>query len=179
MIRKILPSKDPRLNGLSKPVKVIDKKVLTLAKDLVDTLKVQKEPEGVGLAACQIGVLLQVFAMVQADKIRVIINPEVLEVKNVKKTTKTGKTKIKESDILEGCLSLPNYYGPLKRPNFIKIKFLNLKGEEVTEIFRGFQAQIVQHELDHLKGVLFLRRIFEQKKPLYKLKGDEFEEVEL
>lgn len=180
MIRKIVLSKDPKMHSLSKPIKKIDKKVLALARDLTDTLEAQKDPEGVGLSACQIGILSQIFAMVDKDKrIKIIINPEVLEVKNVKKASKVKSHEHGEGDVLEGCLSIPNYYGPLKRPNFITIKYLNLKGESVTETFRDFQAQIVQHEIDHLKGILFLRRIFEQKRPLYKLSGNEFEEVEL
>ena len=80
---------------------------------------------------------------------------------------------------MEGCLSLPHYYGPLKRPKKITIKYLNSEANEVIEDFVGFTAQIVQHEIDHLNGILFIDRLLTDKKPLYKLAGDEWEEVEL
>jgi len=80
---------------------------------------------------------------------------------------------------MEGCLSLPHYYGPLKRSDHITLKYLSPEGKEVTEDFVGFTAQIVQHEIDHLNGILFVDRLLEVKKPLYKLEGDSWEEVEL
>lgn len=177
MIRKILKSGDPLLRKVSKPVKKIDKKVLSLIKDLKDTLAVQKDPEGVGLSACQIGVNLRVFVMllVKDKKIVSVINPQVLAIseKKVKPTTKKG------SSILEGCLSLPSYYAPLKRSASVKIKYLSPDGSQLTEEFSGFQAQIVQHEIDHLNGMMFLDRLLKQKKPLYKLEDGEWVEVEL
>ncbi len=174
MVRKILRSKDPLLRKVSKPIKKIDKKVLGLIGDLKDTLAKQKEPEGVGLAACQIGVNLRLFVMVKSRKIIPIINPEILEVSG-----KKAKLKTKAGSILEGCLSLPNYYAPLKRSSSIKIKYLTPEGEETVESFAGFEAQIVQHEIDHLNGIMFLQRLFEQKKPLYQLENGEWVEVEL
>jgi len=81
--------------------------------------------------------------------------------------------------VLEGCLSLPHYYGPLKRADSVTVKYLNEKGEEITEDLEGFDAQIILHEIDHLEGKLFIDRLFEEKKPLYKVDGDEWEEVEL
>jgi len=59
------------------------------------------------------------------------------------------------------------------------LKYLNEKGEEITEDFEGFNAQIILHEVDHLDGILFIDRLLEDKKPLYKVEGDEWEEVEL
>ena len=80
---------------------------------------------------------------------------------------------------MEGCLSLPNFYGPLKRADYVKIKYLNEYGEEKIEEFKGFFAQIVLHEIDHLEGILFIDRLLTAKKPLFRLKGKEWEEVEL
>lgn len=176
MIRKVVRTGNPKLKAVSKAVKSVDKKVLNLIKDLSDTLKVQKDPEGVGLAACQIGENARVFVMVTKEgKIKPVINPEIIDIdKGTKKASK-----IKGKSILEGCLSLPNYYGPLKRAQKITIKYLNTQGKEITETFSGMEAQIVQHEIDHLNGIMFLQRLFEQKKPLYKLEGEEWEEVNL
>lgn len=161
MIRKILETKNPILRQRSKPVVKIDKKILALAKDLQDTLLVQKDPVGVGLAAPQIGKSLRIFVVKDKNKIRTIINPEVISVSTAKK--RKGK-----NEIMEGCLSLPNYYGELKRANLIKLKYQNLKGKEVVEIFGGFSAQIIQHEMDHLEGILFIDKLLKQNIPLYK-----------
>ncbi len=176
MIRKILRSGDPKLREISKPVAKIDSKILKLVQDLKETLAIQKDPEGVGLAAPQIGKRLRVFVANYKSLNRVVINPEIISTKNKPRSTKVSRGK---QEILEGCLSLPNYYGPLKRINLIKIKYLNEEGKETVEEFKGFDAQIILHEIDHLNGVLFLDRLLEQKKPLYKLEKDQWEEVEL
>ncbi len=176
MIRKILQSGDPILRKVSKPVKKVDKKVLEVIRDLKDTLKVQKEPEGVGLAAPQIGKNLQIFIADFKNFKKIIINPKILK---ITKGSGTKTQKKSKKEILEGCLSLPNYYGPLKREGKLTLKYLNEKGEEITETFMDFEAQIILHEIDHLNGILFIDRLFEAKKPLYKVEGDEWEEVEL
>ena len=177
MIQKIVQSGDKKLREISKPVVKFDKKVKGLIQDLKDTLIVQQDPEGVGLAAPQIGVNLRVFAINYKHLQRVIVNPELLEIKtNSKlKVSKRGK-----DEILEGCLSLPHYYGPLKREDFVRVKYKDEDGQEVIEEFKGFDAQIILHEIDHLNGILFVDRLLEQKKKLYKLdESDEWEEVEI
>jgi len=120
---------------------------------------------------------LRVFAINYKHLQRVIVNPELLEIKtNSKlKVSKRGK-----DEILEGCLSLPHYYGPLKREDFVRVKYKDEDGQEVIEEFKGFDAQIILHEIDHLNGILFVDRLLEQKKKLYKLdESDEWEEVEI
>ncbi len=176
MIRKVLASTNPSLRQKAKAVQKIDKKILDLVRDLKDTLGVQTDPEGVGLAAPQIGKNLRIFLIKHKGVERVIINPEVLEAKNAKSPE---KTKIKKGQIMEGCLSLPHYYGPIKRANYVKLKYLGEDGKENVEEFKEFFAQIVLHEIDHLEGILFVDRLLQQKKPLYKLVKDEWEEVEL
>jgi peptide deformylase len=179
MIQKILPSSDPVLRLKSKAVAKVDKKILQLIQDLKDTLKVQKDPEGVGLAAPQIGKNLRVFVANYKGFDRVVINPEVLKIEKMPHPTKASQKKESKREILEGCLSLPYYYGPLKRAPKITVKYLNENGEEVTETFEGFNAQIIMHEIDHLEGILFVDHLLKEKKPLYKVEGDEWEEVEL
>lgn len=173
MIRKILRSGDSKLREISKPVTKIDSKILELIRDLKETLAIQKDPEGVGLAAPQIGRNLRIFVANYKDLNKIVINPEIIEQSGSKSKKKS------KNEILEGCLSLPNYYGPLKRVSSIKIKYLNEEGGEVAEEFKGFDAQIILHEIDHLNGVLFLDRLLEQKKPLYKLEKDAWEEVDI
>lgn len=176
MIRKILQSGDPILRIKSKPVAKVDKKVKSLIADLKDTLSIQKDPEGVGLAAPQIGKNLQVFVCNHKDFERVVINPKILD---IQEQTRAAKAKRSKHEILEGCLSLPYYYGPLKRAKSIKVEYLNEKGESITEVFEDFSAQIILHEIDHLNGVLFIDHLLKEKKPLYKVEDDEWEEVEL
>jgi|SRR3972149_3555117 len=174
MIQKILTVKDPALRIQSKEVKNFDKKILNLIKDLKDTLVVQKDPIGVGLAAPQIGKSVRAFAVKPKTEIKILINPKVISV------SKDAKDLIDEhTKLMEGCLSLPNLYGPLKRPDSIKVNYLDDKGEKRTSLFDGFEAQIIQHEIDHLNGVLFTDRLLEQKKPLYELVNGEWERVEL
>ena len=176
MVRKILQSGDPLLRSKSKPVEKVDKKILKLVQDLKDTLSIQKDPEGVGLAAPQIGKNLQVFVCSYKNFSRVVINPKILSITNMLKAEKEIKSK---REILEGCLSLPYYYGPLKRAKKIKVEYLNEQDKKITEEFEGFDAQIILHEIDHLNGVLFIDHLLKEKKPLYKVENDEWEEVEL
>lgn len=179
MIRPILQSGDPVLRQKSKPVEKIDKKVLDLIKDMQDTLVVQKDPEGIGLAAPQIGKNVRIFLMKpkQNEPATVIINPKIISIKN--KEEKTKNTVKKKSDILEGCLSLPHFYGPLKRADRLTLGYMNQEGENVEQEFEGLMAQIVLHEIDHLNGVLFIDRLLEQKKPLYEYQKGVWEKVEL
>lgn len=172
MIRKILPANDLILRKVAKPVTKIDKKVLSLIKDLKDTLIVQKDPVGIGLAAPQIGKGLQVFVIRPKDKARAFINPKLLSV------TKSAQGK-KQKKIMEGCLSVPNYYGPLRRAQKAKIEYLNSKGENIIEEFTGLSAQIILHEIDHLKGKLFIDHLLTQKQKLYEYINGEWEEVDL
>jgi len=181
MIRKIVGVKNPILRQKSKPVGKIDKKIKDLVNDMQETLEVQDDPEGVGLAAPQVGRNLRLFVIDYSGEKRVIINPEIIKITNDQKlhSAKVRGKKRKSKKILEGCLSLPNYYGPIKRSTKIKISYTNLDGKKTVEEFNGFFAQIIQHEIDHLNGVLFIDRILEQKTPLFKFEGDAWEEVEL
>ena len=176
MVRKIVQSGDSILRIKSKPVTKVDKKVKDLIKDLKDTLAVQKDPEGIGLAAPQIGKNLRVFVCNYKNFSRVVINPKVLSITEMSKVEKEKKSK---NEILEGCLSLPYYYGPLKRAKKVNVEYLNEEGKKVTEEFVGFDAQIILHEIDHLNGILFIDHLLKEKKPLYKVENDEWEEVEL
>lgn len=179
MIRKILSVKEKSLREPSKPVARVDKKILALIEDMQDTLAAQKDPEGVGLAAPQIGKNVRIFLMSYENAEKIVINPVII--KGEKQIQKIGdkKKKKRREKLLEGCLSLPHYYGPLKRPKKLKIRYMDETGKTVEEEFHGFLAQIVQHEIDHLDGILFIDRILEQNAPLYHFHGDDWEEVEL
>jgi len=175
MIRKIVNVKDPKLRKKSKKINKFDKKTISLIKDLKDTIKAQKDPEGVGLAASQIGKNQKAFVINYNNKISAYINPEIISKKKL-----SSKNVVKnEKKILEGCLSLPHFYGPLSRSYEVKVKFTDEKGNDKVKTYKGIMAQIVQHEIDHLSGILFIDRLIEQKKPLYENVDGEWEKVEL
>lgn len=179
MVRKIVTVKDSQLHQPAKPVAMFDKKLKNLIRDMRETLAAQKDPEGVGLAAPQIGVSLRVFLSRLKGKSKVFINPEILKLSEGSNDPKENSPSADEDYIMEGCLSLPHYYGPVKRSLEVEVKYQNPKGETITETIKGFPAQVIQHEVDHLDGKIFIDRLFEQNRQLYKLIGNKWQEVEL
>lgn len=154
----------------AKDAQAVDKKIQRLIVDLKETLEKAENPKGVGLAAPQIGVSLRVFAMRPKENgpIRVIINPHILA------TSKDTVKGIPDRDNhIEGCLSIPNVWGAVERRKEVTLQFLDEDGNEHTEVFKGFPAIIIQHEVDHLDGILFTRRVLEQKGELYQQAKDE------
>jgi len=138
-IRKI---GDPVLRENSNNIEKIDRAVLDLVKDMLDTLQ---DEGGVGLAAPQIGITRRVIIVRFEDKVETYVNPsiEVIDKKMV------------PGD--EGCLSIYSIQGfQVKRSPRIKVMALNIKGEQVEFIAEDMLARIIQHEVDHLNGVLFI-----------------------
>jgi len=175
MVKKIIQVTDPELRKKSRRVYKIDKKTAAVIEDMKDTLWAQDDPEGVGLAAPQIGKKLRIFLIRYKKLDQIFINPEIINTRR----TQYAVHRSPDNPPLEGCLSLPHYYSPIERENYVKLKFTNEKGKIRTEEFRGFYAQIVLHEMDHLDGIIFVDRALEQKKGLYHFDGKEWEEVEL
>lgn len=121
---------------------------------ILEMKKVMKENKGVGLAANQVGQDLSIFVIEEtiakeSQIPEVYINPEITEYSK------------EEDEVEEGCLSIPEYYVPIKRPKKIKIKFINENGEKVKLKVRGFAARVLQHETDHLKGLTIKNRVNE------------------
>lgn len=130
---------------LRKKCRAIDEvsdRIKCIVKDMIDTMY---EANGVGLAAPQIGILRRIFVLDAYDEVgaRVFINPEILELKG------------NQRDV-EGCLSLPGKQSEVNRSNYVKIRALNENGEEFILECEGFLARIIQHENDHLDGILFI-----------------------
>ncbi len=160
----------------TQPIKKIDKRIKKLVQEMEKTLITQKNPEGVGLAAPQVNIPLSLFIIKpkKDQPTRVFINPKILEKKYLKKTKKSGKKTKK----LEGCLSIPKIWGVVERPQKIYLQYQTLEGGTKKEWFSGFEAHIIDHEMDHLQGVLFTKKAIEQKKPLYQEKDDRLEKLE-
>jgi len=142
-ILEILVYPDERLRTVAKPVKKVDDSIRKLVKDMIETMH---DAQGIGLAATQVNVHKQVIVMQipeDQDEPRVLINPQIIE--------QDGETVYDE-----GCLSIPEYYAPVKRAETIKITALDEQGEIYELEADGLLAICIQHEMDHLKGIVFV-----------------------
>jgi peptide deformylase len=155
-VRDILIIPDKRLRLKSEAVKAIDKPLSALIDDMFETMYAAP---GIGLAAIQIGVAKRVVTMDLAKKDepkqpQVFINPEVIWVSDEKAIYE------------EGCLSIPEYYEEVTRPKAVKVKFLDskLKPQEIEA--EGLLATCLQHEIDHINGVLFIDHISKLKRDM-------------
>ena len=179
----IITAPDPVLSRHAKKVAKVNKGILALLKEMEETLLSATDPEGVGLAAPQIGKSLSIFITKPTPKspVSVFINPRILKELDDEPTAKKKKS---DSARLEGCLSLPTIWGEVKRSPSLVLSYMDAKGKKHEKTFRGFMATIIQHENDHLHGTLFTQRVLKQSGTLYKShkdeKGqDEFEEFEI
>lgn len=144
-IRNIRRNGDEVLRKTCKPVEEITNRTLTLLKDMAETMY---EADGVGLAAPQIGILQRIFVIDVYDDegLRVFINPEILEMSG----SQLGE---------EGCLSIPGELADVDRANYVKVKAFNEHGEEFILEATELLARAIQHENDHLNGVLFIDHV--------------------
>lgn len=156
-IRPILVVPDPRLRQVSAPVEGgVSDAIRALMDDMLETMY---DAPGIGLAAIQIGVPLRVIVMDLAGKgeapaPRYFVNPEILE--------PASETKPYE----EGCLSVPEIYEEVARPAHCRVRYLNYHGDEVVEEAHGLFAVCIQHEMDHLEGIVFLDHLSRLKRDM-------------
>ena len=155
-LRDILIIPDKRLRMKSEPVKAIDKDVRALIEDMFETMYAAP---GIGLAAIQIGVPKRVVTMDLAKKDDpaeplVFINPEIVWSSDEKATYE------------EGCLSIPEYYEEVERPKSVRVKFLDREGKPQEMEADGLLSTCLQHEIDHINGVLFIDHISKLKRDM-------------
>lgn len=189
---KIVKAPDARLRVKTKPVKKINQALKTTLQEMIKLTQTYKEPEGVGLAATQIGLAESFFVARLHDSSQIppskpsqrssrwanykkeftsIINPQIFFF--------SQRTK----SYFEGCLSIPNMWGEVKRHTSIRVSYQDVSGHYITKTLTGIPAWIFQHEVDHLNGILFSDRCLEQKGRFYKYTGkdktgtDVFEEI--
>lgn len=153
---------------LRKEVPLVDEYSLALqefVKNLGFTLEKTTNPKGVGLAAPQVAQELRVFATLLEKKPKIFINP---------RFTKTSKDSIlgskEDEPIYEGCLSIPGLYGPVPRHSWVECEYETILNDTLTttaETFHGYEARVMQHELDHLDGVLFTDYSLEYDLPVF------------
>lgn len=151
------------------PVTVFDSKLAKLISDMEATLLATVNPKGVGLAATQVGVGIRLFLTKpnQRAKIRVFINPEI-----IKKSDEVTDGVPERGNKLEGCLSIPNVWGKVRRTSSLTLRYQDATGATHQEEFSGFLATIIQHETDHVNGILFTQRVLEQKEKLFQVTTD-------
>ena len=139
----IIIAPDPRLKRKAEPVEKVDAATRRLMDNMLETMHAAN---GIGIAAPQVGVSLQVAIINAKDGAFPIINP------SVTKTSKRSETSE------EGCLSIPGAFGLVTRPTTITVSYETLAGERVTQEASGLMARVFQHEIDHLNGILFTQR---------------------
>jgi peptide deformylase len=157
-LREVLQFPDPRLKKVSEPIEEITDEIRELARDMIDVM--YDEP-GIGLAAPQVGASIRMF-VIDTDwsdeevgrNPAVILNPEISD--------KQGKITWEE-----GCLSVPDYQANVDRAATITLRGIDLDGKPVEEHAEGLRAVCIQHEVDHLDGILFIDRISRLKRGLY------------
>jgi peptide deformylase len=145
-IRDILVVPDPRLKLKSQPVEFVDDELRALMDDMLETMY---DAPGIGLAAVQIGVPKRVIVMdlarsEDAPEPRYFVNPEIL--------WSSEETEPYE----EGCLSVPEIFDEIERPAKVRLRYLDYHGKQIEEDAEGMYAVCIQHEMDHLEGVLFI-----------------------
>jgi len=159
-ILKIITYPDPFLKKKTKPVEDINDDIRKLIEDMADTMY---EAPGVGLAAIQVGedksiIVFDPEANKENRNYQALINPEIVS---------------KEGECLsenEGCLSVPEFRSDVKRAEFAVVTGLDIQGNPVRIDAQGLLAVILQHEIDHLSGILFIDRISSLKRGIYKRK---------
>lgn len=153
----ILRFPDPRLHTVAAPVERIDESIRRLARDMAETMY---EAPGIGLAATQVDVHLQVIVIdcsETRDELVTLINPELVESEGVQVCE-------------EGCLSVPGIYDKVERAERVVVRYLDLDGKTQTLAADGLLAVCVQHEMDHLKGRVFVEHLSKLKQARIKAK---------
>jgi peptide deformylase len=155
-IKKILTEPDPFLRQKSKKVEIVDNDTRSLIDDMLDTMYAAP---GIGLAAIQIGVPKRVIVidLSRSDEKKNplhFVNPEIITNSNI------------NASYEEGCLSVPGQFAEINRPDKCKVKFLDYNGREQILEAEGLLATCIQHEIDHLEGILFIDYLSKLKKTM-------------
>ena len=157
-LRNIVTEGDEILRKHCREVTEVNERIKTTMEDMLETMRAEM---GVGIAAPQLGIMRRMFiAEPEPGRVYYMINPEILE----QSGSQTGD---------EGCLSVPGMIGTVERPDYIKIRALDINGAEQVYEFSGFDARVMCHEYDHLDGILYIDKA-ENIREAY----DDFEDFE-
>jgi len=157
---KVITYPNPILSEKSKKISIIDQSIKNLAKDMAETMFSygSEHESGVAIAAIQVGIPLRMTVIREPEKTKgyyVLINPEIVK----------GSGELIED--MEGCLSVPQKYGKVKRYQKIKVRGLDVTGKKIEVKAEGLMARILQHEIDHMNGRLFTTHVTDGE--LYRL----------
>ena len=145
-LREIRTFEDPVLRQKCRPVEVVDDRIRMLLDDMAQTM--YHEPNGGGLAACQIGILKRAVVIDIGTGLLKLVNPEIVSAKGTQIST-------------EGCLSFPGFWGKVKRPWQVVMRALDENGKERKIRGTGLLAKCLCHEIDHLDGIVFTDKVIE------------------
>ena len=153
-IKEIITVPNPLLKTVSKPVDAIDSKILGILNDMLETMYAAP---GIGLAAIQIGIpkrllVIDIGRDIENRDPHFFINPEILD-----PAEELGSFE-------EGCLSVPGVWEEIERPNECNVRFLDINGDEKNIRYSGMMATVIQHEMDHLNGIVFVDYLSRLKK---------------
>ena len=172
-ILPIITLPDPVLRKISAAVETVDDEVRGLANSMLETMYAAP---GIGLAAVQLGVLRRLIVMdtIKGEDVPrnpvVLINPEIL--------SSGDKPRVHE----EGCLSIPRMYAEVERPALVRVRYVDMEGKQQERDFADLQATVVQHEIDHLEGILFIDYLSRLRRNLlirkyHKMQREKFNEL--
>ena len=170
MLRKILTEPDPILRKKCEPFEKVDEETKKLMDDMLETMY---DAPGIGLAAPQIGVLERLIVMDCAKKEGE--EPEPIIMVNPLITASSDEKNVYE----EGCLSIPEHFAEITRPEFVQVEWVDLDGKQHSEEFNGLKSICVQHEIDHLNGKLFIDYLGPMKRQLITRKMQKFKREKL
>lgn len=164
---EVVIAPDQRLRIKTRPIKKITSGLVRTTQAMIKLTKTFKDPEGVGLASTQVGLDGSFFVALEdklvkkggKGKFSIVFNPKII---SFSKTLKTH---------FEGCLSIPNYWGEVKRPMTVKVSYQDETGKTYTKSLRGLAAHVFQHEVDHLNRILFPDLVLQQKGRFFKYMG--------
>jgi len=155
-VKPLITLPDPLLRQKSQALAQIDEAALRLAQDMLETMY---QAPGIGLAAIQVGVPVRLLVLDVAPKEaspapRIFFNPEILSLSDERNVYE------------EGCLSIPDYYAEVERPKCVRVRYVDIKGQSQELEADGLLATCLQHEMDHLDGVLFIDHISRLKREM-------------
>ena len=160
----------PTLRKKAQLVESITPEIKQFLQNLEETLIHAEDPEGVAIAAPQVNRSLRIFITRLHNRTHFYLNPQIIYKSD--NLTLGGKTPDKPT--LEGCLSIPHLYGPVLRPDKIRIQAMDENGGQFTKTLKSFEARVVLHEYDHLEGILFTDHTLSQNQPLYLEQNGDF-----
>lgn len=197
-----VPADSESLRSISEPVQIIDAQLIRFLKKLGETLKNQHDPQGVGLSAIQVGKPIRAFALLLPDRPKskpqstFYLNPEIID--HPEETTLGENLTKNRQPFMEGCLSIPRVYGPVRRWPSLTARALVLSEKNLSDpqyshstntfisalLKSNFKladlaARVFQHELDHLCGILFTDHTLAEGGDLYQENGDSLEQLNM